>query len=210
MRLLLLLILSSFYCVQMNAQVTVRGVVEDSATHERLVGASVSYQRKSRTLKFARTDQRGQFAIQMDQVEKDDQLQVTMMGYDKRRYDVPMDPIHLMTIILPSRAFELKEVKVYFGFSSSRIQPSEKSKIDEIAEYMKANPDKKITVTGWASRTGKWQYNLKLSGWRANQVKKALVKRGIDAARIKTEGKGERGKGDNQEDRVAVAISIEK
>ena len=47
---------------------------------------------------------------------------------------------------------ELKEVKVYFGFSSSRILPSEESKIDEIAEYMKANTDKKLTVTGYASQ----------------------------------------------------------
>ena len=105
---------------------------------------------------------------------------------------------------------ELKEVNIYFGFDSSRIQASEVSKIDDIAEYLKRNPQKNLTVTGWASRTGKWDYNLKLSRWRANAVKKALQARGIDGARIKTCGKGERGKGDNRKDRIAVTVTIEK
>jgi outer membrane protein OmpA-like peptidoglycan-associated protein len=104
---------------------------------------------------------------------------------------------------------EFTELKVYFTFASSRIQASEESKIDQIAEYMKAHPDKKLTVTGWASRTGKWQYNLKLSKWRANSVKKALVARGIDEARIKTEGKGET-KDNSRESLAAVAVTIEK
>jgi len=105
---------------------------------------------------------------------------------------------------------EFKEVKIYFGFSSSRIQPSEKSKIDEIAEYLKSHDDKKLTLTGYASRDGKWKYNLKLSRWRANAVKRALVAKGISAARIKTIAKGETNLGSRKESRAAVAVTIEK
>ena len=65
---IILAILSLFICNISEAQTSVRGVVNDSITHEPLVGASVSYQRKGKTLKFARTNQRGQFTVQIDKV----------------------------------------------------------------------------------------------------------------------------------------------
>ena len=109
---LLLIILSLVFCILAEAQTIVRGVVEDSTSHERLRGASVSYLRKGKTLKFARTNEQGQFAIQMDRVEHGDQLSVTMIGYDKRRCRVPVDGAKSVTIALPGRAFQLKEVQV--------------------------------------------------------------------------------------------------
>ena len=109
---LILTIISFACCLLLEAQNHVRGVVADSATHEPLVGASVSYLRGGKTLKFARTNQQGQFSVQIDRVEQGDQLSVTMMGYGKRRCQVPMGGNKSITIALPSRTFQLKEVQV--------------------------------------------------------------------------------------------------
>ena len=48
-----------------------------------------------------------------------------------------------------------------------------------------------ILTTGYADRIGSDAYNLKLSQRRADAVKAYLVQKGVDAALIKSEGKGE-------------------
>lgn len=81
---------------------------------------------------------------------------------------------------------------VFFTINSSFIRKSEQPKVEAIVEYMKANPDTKVVVTGYADKeTGTSPYNMKLSQRRAESVKAALVKAGIAAERITAEAKGD-------------------
>ena len=194
MRQIQLLMFSLLCCIQMDAQITVRGVVEDSATHERLMSASVSYQRKGRTLKFARTDRQGQFAIQVDKVEIGDQLQATMMGYDKRRRGVPMGGKQI-TILLPACAFELKEVKVQGSRVSGRdtitydLTRFATDRDNSLKDVLKKLPGVDVAKNGTIAYNGKeisrfTVEGLDLTGGRYNQLTENIRAKDVKKAEI--------------------------
>ncbi len=60
------------------------------------------------------------------------------------------------------------------------------------AEWMKANPEQKVVIAGYADKkTGSSAYNMKLSQRRAEAVQKVLVdKYGIDASRLSIKANG--------------------
>lgn len=85
-------------------------------------------------------------------------------------------------------------LNVYFDTDKSTIKKSSLYAVDHVAELMKAFPRMKIELRGHtdsSNRTGDPDYNKKLSQRRADAVKKALEKQGIDAARITAVGFGE-------------------
>lgn len=79
---------------------------------------------------------------------------------------------------------------VYFSFNSVWIEPSEKAKIKEIADIMKANPEMKIRVTGWGDEVGGEEANKRVSLQRAEAVKRMLGKWLIPAERVEAVGAG--------------------
>ncbi len=79
---------------------------------------------------------------------------------------------------------------VYFSFNSVWIEPSEKAKIKEIADIMKANPEMKIRVTGWGDEVGGEEVNMRVSLQRAEAVKRMLGKWLIPAERVEAVGAG--------------------
>ncbi len=103
---------------------------------------------------------------------------------------------------------ELQE-NIYFVINKWDIQASEVAKLDEIAAFMAENPETNVKLTGHADKaTGTAARNMFLSEKRAEIVTNELIKRGVDAARISSEFKGDN---DNpyatpEENRVTVCF----
>lgn len=99
---------------------------------------------------------------------------------------------------------------IFFTINSSKISAAESAKIDELVAFMKANPETKVTITGYADKdTGTSTYNMKLSKFRAQSVADALRKGGIDTLRISVDAEGdtEQPFAENNKNRVAIAIA---
>jgi len=70
------------------------------------------------------------------------------------------------------------------------LKPSYKI-LDQVAQVMKENPNYKLSIIGHTDNVGKAEKNKILSEKRALAVKNYLLKKGIDAARIKAVGYGD-------------------
>lgn len=99
---------------------------------------------------------------------------------------------------------------IFFTISSVRIDKPEQHKVDEIAAYLKANPNAKVNITGYADKgTGNATINKRLSVNRANTVAEALKKQyGISADRIITDSKGDTVQPYQEEVKNRVSICI--
>lgn len=123
---------------------------------------------------------------------------------------------------LKNRKPEVKEVvktvvdkqtvlpNVFFDCAKSNISTQQAANVKAIADFLKANPNTKVTIKGYASPEGNPEVNQKLSEARAKAVADMLInKLGISADRIKTEAGG--ATSDiypvNELNRVAVSIA---
>jgi len=79
---------------------------------------------------------------------------------------------------------------VYFGFDSSAISGSERSKLEEAANYLNTNPSDNLLIEGHCDWYGTAEYNLALGDRRANSAKEFLITLGINPTRIETLSKG--------------------
>ena len=75
---------------------------------------------------------------------------------------------------------------VHFAYDSSVIRSGEKSKISDVASFMKSNPEDALEVQGHCDERGTDQYNYALGERRALAVREALIADGVPGDKIMT------------------------
>jgi peptidoglycan-associated lipoprotein len=80
---------------------------------------------------------------------------------------------------------------VYFDYDSSQIADAERSKLEAVAEYLRANPNIGLITEGHTDERGSNEYNLGLGERRSQAARSYLIGLGIAADRIRTVSYGE-------------------
>ena len=104
---------------------------------------------------------------------------------------------------------------VLFDFNKAELKSSAYPNVTKLAQFLQENQERKVIVEGYTDSVGSQSYNQSLSERRANAVRMALVRAGVDQSRIVAQGYGKEypvadnssNSGRAQNRRVEVTIS---
>jgi uncharacterized repeat protein (TIGR01451 family) len=94
------------------------------------------------------------------------------------------------TVVVTPEKLEITR-NIHFEFDKATIRPESYPVLDDVAGVLRDNPQLNILIEGHTDSVGTVQYNQGLSQRRADAVKAYLVRKGISADRLATEGRGE-------------------
>jgi outer membrane protein OmpA-like peptidoglycan-associated protein len=80
---------------------------------------------------------------------------------------------------------------VLFATGRAELKGGAERMLTQVEQFLEQNPERRARIEGFTDSTGSDEYNLELSRRRAEAVREALVRRGIDGSRIETAGLGE-------------------
>lgn len=101
-----------------------------------------------------------------------------------------------------------------FDFDSDVVKGAARTNLSELAASLREYPETEVLIVGHTDSTGSDSYNMSLSHRRSEAARNYLVSQGVNASRIRVEGRGESepitsnetAAGQAQNRRVEVAI----
>jgi outer membrane protein OmpA-like peptidoglycan-associated protein len=79
-----------------------------------------------------------------------------------------------------------------FDTDRAVIRPAARRGLDTLAKFLHDNPGRRVQIEAFTDTEGSSVYNLELSQDRADAVALAVIDRGVDAARVRAVGWGEK------------------
>ena len=80
---------------------------------------------------------------------------------------------------------------IYFDFDKTTLKPESFVELNKVVEFLKANPNVAIEISGHTDSKGSDDYNANLSQGRSQAVVDYIVSQGIDSDRLSAHGYGE-------------------
>lgn len=80
---------------------------------------------------------------------------------------------------------------IFFSNNKDSLTPKDKQHLDDIAAWLRENPDVRVIIEGYADERGTIEYNLALSERRANSVLKYLIAADVVPDQMTTMAYGE-------------------
>lgn len=114
--------------------------------------------------------------------------------------DTPAAPITAVTpvtldesqVVETPRGLVLTLEDATFDSNRAIIRPAARRGLDALAQFLHEHPGRRVQIEAFTDADGSNVYNLELSQDRADAVALAVIDRGVDAARVRAVGWGER------------------
>ena len=91
---------------------------------------------------------------------------------------------------LSSSPFAQGKVMLFFSFNSNDLTQEAIEALDQIAAFLKRNPNLKVNIRGYTDAVGSASYNLSVSQFRANSIKSYLAGKGVNPENLVATGLG--------------------
>ena len=184
--------------LQPLCDVLIAATILDDKTREPISGAAVSLYDDQGNKVVSKTTNADGIAEFIVECEKDTELEVIMEDYESKKVavkgtseqenpiQISLDPIE--KIITPE---EVVLNPIFFEYDKSNITAQAAFELDKLVQVMTKYPNLIIKATSHTDYIGSNPYNLRLSQRRAKSTEQYVISKGIDKARISSEGKGE-------------------
>lgn len=160
---------------------------------------SLNYEDESKNKEVDISSDDGNFAVTVN-MEKEEKVMVTLKKEGAAYQSRLVKEEDAKGGVIKGKNIEVKELETGQGFEINDIKFATNSYeltenaqfiLDNFYLYLKENPSIKFKVVGHTDNVGNDSENQTLSANRAKAVKEYLVQKGVNSARVTSEGKGE-------------------